>query len=390
MAHPRVGSWWCSRPRAPGVTSPKRGGSWARQPALWYEHSGGWIMAFRSVLAFVFFAGCSGSDKPTAPPSPRPPPPSGIAYPVHHAEPAWSSRGLIAYRDNGVVSVARSGAYDTDSSLEGLWLLNPTTGARRRLLPFGESPAWAPDGSTLAFEWGGQIFRVSADSSDLRQLTFSGFNFHPCWHPSGREITFDRYATSWSDGAQIYSINSEGGTPNLVCDAPGGERRSPDWHPDGRRLAVAWNRGAPYYRFHIYAVDTASCAAYRVSYESHATNYHPRFSPDGNEIVFSCQVDAHPGPPTLWLVDRWGRSRQLTTAGGDEPTWSPDGQWVAFRNDEWEYSTRERVLWMVNVSDGRLVQLTNQWVTPCDDPTYIACRKSSIGSSVGAAHAAAP
>jgi hypothetical protein len=171
------------------------------------------------VLVALLVGGCSHRHAPTAPEPGQPP--GVVSYAIHQGEPAWSSSGLIAYHDYGVTTIFRVGAWVEDASLAGLWILDPATGSRQRIAPFGESPAWSPDSSTLAFESGGQIYRVSADGSDLRQLTTTGMNFHPCWNPSGDQITFDRYPMSGSDGAQAAHIEGEGGGASPPCEEGG-------------------------------------------------------------------------------------------------------------------------------------------------------------------------
>ncbi|TRM11795.1 S9 family peptidase [Lentibacillus cibarius] len=61
-----------------------------------------------------------------------------------------------------------------------------------------------------------------------------------------------------------------------------------------------------------------------------AKNIHPRFSPDGNMMVF--QSDRS-GVPQLWLVHTdGGEAKQLTTFknGAVDPEWSPDGKRIIF------------------------------------------------------------
>jgi dipeptidyl aminopeptidase/acylaminoacyl peptidase len=57
---------------------------------------------------------------------------------------------------------------------------------------------------------------------------------------------------------------------------------------------------------------------------------HPRFSPDGKQILFESDRS---GDNQLWVIDvAGGEARQLTTIASEAKTgiWSPDGKWIAF------------------------------------------------------------
>jgi hypothetical protein len=331
-------------------------------------------------VAVVLAAGCSDSHKP--PPTAPPPPPSYWSPAIHQQSPTWSPRGLIAYRDWGVVSIDVGGAWLEDASLAGIWILDTSTGATRKFLSFGENPCWSPDGSTLAFEWGAQIFVIAADGSNLRQLTFADANFGPTWNPSGTRILYNSLTLGNTIESRIFSIPAEGGTPEILCTGLVRHGQYPTWAPDGKRIVMAWLPGDSVLQSQIFTLDSASCTPTRVLTDDTWDSY-PCFSPDGGTLAFTAQTDDG-SPPNLWILRRRDGLRQLTKDGAVEPAWSPDGQWIAFRNDEPKYSPRQQVIWKVNVNDGRLVQLTEQWVEPCDDRPLIACRKATPGDTVPA------
>jgi dipeptidyl aminopeptidase/acylaminoacyl peptidase len=54
----------------------------------------------------------------------------------------------------------------------------------------------------------------------------------------------------------------------------------------------------------------------------------------------------------LFVVDRDGSQRQLTTRGGQDPSWSPRGRWIAF--------TRKHDLYLVDSRGGRARRLTRR------------------------------
>lgn len=58
-----------------------------------------------------------------------------------------------------------------------------------------------------------------------------------------------------------------------------------------------------------------------------ARAYWPTWSPDGNRIAFSSGPWAH---ATIYTVELDGSHRQLVTRGGTAPDWSPDGTTIAY------------------------------------------------------------
>src|SRR5258706_15791221 len=118
---------------------------------------GSWRLLANLLALFLAALSCS-KDSARPPLQPKvPSPPRGV-WPIRQEGPSWSTNGEVAYRDNGVVYVYPGGGYLTSDSLEGIWIVNSTSGQKRHITSFGYNPAWSPDARTIAFESGGQIF----------------------------------------------------------------------------------------------------------------------------------------------------------------------------------------------------------------------------------------
>ena len=166
-----------------------------------------------------------------------------------------------------------------------------------------ESPAWSPDGNQIAFVSGrsedNEIHVMDADGSHVRRLTVSPReDWQPSWSPDGKHIVFASLRTGdW----EIYVMDSDGANTYQLTESPGVDW-TPDWSPDGQRIVFASNR-----------------------------------TPDGIKVTDETVVD-NPETNTwdIYVMNHDGSSvRRLTDAPGSdiEPTWSPDGKYLAFASD---------------------------------------------------------
>ena len=90
-------------------------------------------------------------------------------------------------------------------------------------------------------------------------------------------------------------------------------------------------------------------------------DYMPAFSPTGTQILF---VSGRDGVPDLYLMDTDGTNVQrvfVEAAHRSDPTWSPDGKWIAYQKGAW-HDNRE--LYIAN-RDGQGVA---RIVAPTWDP----------------------
>src|SRR6201988_5055953 len=108
-------------------------------------------------------------------------------------------------------------------------------------------PQISPDGKWIAYEVGTpnleanrvvrDIWLVSAEGGEARQITRSGSDMRPRWSPDGKRIAF----LSSRDGEQqIYWLSLDGGDANrLTFLANGADNEL--WSPDGKWLAFVSN-----------------------------------------------------------------------------------------------------------------------------------------------------
>jgi len=315
------------------------------------------------VLASALLA-CSDSTGPNPPGNGHEdcvPGSNPFDFPMHHQHPTWSCQGLICYEDVGVVRVDSSGLFEIDSSLAGLWVLDRTSGDRQRVVPFGRTPTWSPDGTTIAFSVG-QIYTVNADGSGLTQITFAGAHHFPSWSPSADWIAYD-------NALHVWVMRADGSEPRNIgeVEQPQGSRM-PSWNPDGTRIVYvgAVDATFPTSRTEVFLMDVSGASVVRLT-TNQTDDRHPVFSPDGNQIAYCGQMLSGDSwvdrLPQVWVMNADGSgARQLTALGGYHPSWSPDGTTIVYTRENAVCNTPENgVLWTVDVRTGVERQLTTKW-----------------------------
>ncbi|MFB3829613.1 MAG: protein kinase, partial [Bryobacteraceae bacterium] len=126
----------------------------------------------------------------------------------------------------------------------------------------------------------------------------------------------------------------------------------PDISPDGKRIVFASDRTG---NWEIWVSDPDGSKAVQLTNMAGARTIHPRFSPDGQQVVFDAVLDA--SHRDLHLVgSSGGRVRRLTAESQNfRASFSPDGKWLCFTSTR---SGRTEI-WKMPAAGGPAVQLTH-------------------------------
>jgi TolB protein len=253
------------------------------------------------------------------------------------SSPAWSPDGsTIAY-----VRYRR----DTPSTT-GIWAVNATTGATHLILAGSWSyPDWSPDGTLLAISAISQtgIYTVSPTGAGLLEVTTSGSA--PSWSPTGNQLAFQSFDTTGA--GSIWLVSPDGSRLRQLSPTGAGSWYAPDWSPDGTRL-VHLRRASTASGNNVFLMDTTGQAGPQLTAGA-LVNQRPTWSPDGQWIAWSRQENGG----TICIMKPDGTQAHVLTSG-TEPSWSPDSRKIAFSM----YMYNAARLFTVDIASLKVRQIT--------------------------------
>jgi dipeptidyl aminopeptidase/acylaminoacyl peptidase len=230
---------------------------------------------------------------------------------------------------------------EANRNVSNVWIISTAGGEPTQVTQGGRdnSPAWSPDGKTLAFlsarDGNSQVYLLSlagGEAQKLTKLSTGADLFH--WSPDGKTVAFT---------SSVYPDCNDD-----ACNAKRDEEKEKskvkarlydhllyrhwDHWWEGKRshlIVMAADGSAP-------ARDLTPGANYDVPPEQRGGPSDFNFSPDSKEICYTAVTDKVEATSTngdLFLVPvAGGESKRITTQTGFDgnPVYSPDGRYIAY------------------------------------------------------------
>lgn len=150
--------------------------------------------------------------------------------------------------------------------------------------PTDTEPNFSPDGRTIAFARGGDIYSVRPDGSGQRQLT-SGpeVDSLPKIAPSGRYVVFERRG-ALGGPASLYTVGATGGGLRALTSS--GDNHDAAFSPDGKSIVfVRSTPGAEGGNDDVYSIHPNGSGLARLTKTEGVDEFAPRFFAGG--VIYS-------------------------------------------------------------------------------------------------------
>lgn len=215
-----------------------------------------------------------------------------------------------------------------------IYLLPQGTGELMRLTFAPEDdrdPAWSPDGSYLAFAsrragaWDIYLMEMSTGTI-LRVTRTPGFEGGPAWSPDGQWLVYEAYR---DENLDLYIRNMATDEEHRLTYDPAPDY-SPAWSPDGRYIAFTSYRDG---NQDIYVLSLDEGTTVNLTHTPDLNEDAAAWSPSGEYLAYASGV---PGSEMIWEVPfdidalSRGQVRPFLFGVGSQPTWSPNGDALAF------------------------------------------------------------
>jgi TolB protein len=212
-----------------------------------------------------------------------------------------------------------------------IWVMNSDGTGSMELTTddYYEVPSWSPDGNEILCARTYPISALRAVSTGGgNQRSLGTFNYAvglPVMSPDGSRIIFDSATPTGScvsGEVLLWIMNSDGTNVRVVKEIPGFQCHNARWSPDGSKVLFYGNTLGQLIT-HLYTMvinpDGTGGEVTRIT-NLNAHDSHPRYSPDGNQIVFDSDRD---GTQRLYIMDLATLQVRPLTSGPDSmPSWS--------------------------------------------------------------------
>jgi Tol biopolymer transport system component len=224
--------------------------------------------------------------------------------------------------------------------------------------PFHFGPAWSPDGRWILYREADEsasaplVAMMRPDGSDRTEVGRLAVTSYS-WAPDGRRLSWD-----FDDGIFVGTLDKP--REQRIAQGEGSA-----WAPNGQRLAVAQNCVDPFFCTRLALFDAETGVHQRTLIRNQGARS-PDWAPNGRRIAYlgTGHRDAENASNyDVYVMRSDGRKRRRLTRGlgVSEVAWSPDGRWIAFTAPAPSTENR-RDLWLMRPdgSDKRRI-VKNVW-----------------------------